>query len=80
VWTVSNVTNSSVSFTFYDPGQYISGMRLRFDPKAHYSLECTELVGGFPASVLAEITYSLLPGGIWDIVLNANASARTRMS
>ncbi|KAH8082172.1 galactose mutarotase-like protein [Filobasidium floriforme] len=55
VWTVSNVTNSSVSFTFYDP----------------------ELVGGFPGSVLAELTYSLLPGGVWDIVLNANASSRT---
>jgi hypothetical protein len=37
-----------------------------------------ELVGGFPGSVLAELTYSLLPGGVWDIVLNANASARTR--
>ena len=37
-----------------------------------------ELVGGFPGSVLAELTYSLLPGGVWDIVLNANASSRTR--
>lgn len=36
------------------------------------------MVGGFPGSVLGEITYSLLPGGVWDIVLNANASARTR--
>jgi galactose mutarotase-like enzyme len=82
VWTVSNVTNSSVSFTFYDPGQSPLPHSINY---SHHILADTdnlrlpiELVGGFPGSVLAELTYSLLPGGVWDIVLNANASSRTR--
>jgi aldose 1-epimerase len=36
-----------------------------------------EGVMGFPGSVTSQVKYSLLPGGVWDIAISAQASART---
>jgi aldose 1-epimerase len=34
-------------------------------------------IGGFPGSVISEIKYSLLSGGIWDLNLYSKPSSRT---